>query len=607
MNMHLFEGAFNAAGHRRSGRFRRFEFRGGGGFAGRSVSRRLCLRAAALLLLIAFGVAGPAKGQDQLPAARARNHIKSFHAANRWHVRGVAISSIPILSKLYSTNNYNPLWIDSEARDQLVQAVYAVKDDGLDPEDYHLSDLLHLQAEIRDSVKPGTEAVADFDLLLTDCFIRLACHLSYGKVNPRSLNPAWNFGCSISEGDMVSVLLNAIRSSNVFDFLDCLKPRVPYYLKLRTALAVYREIRHSGGWKPIPEDARFVKGECSPHVVLLRQRLSLTGDLTDPGDNPELFDDEVELGVVRFKIRNHLGIDPTIRRTTVVELNRPVEYWIDKIRINLERARWVLHNLPSEYVIVDIAGFFVYVYRDQEIVWRSRIQVGGPVRQTPSFRSKIDHLVLNPNWTAPPGVLDGLILPEACKNPSYVSQEGFTVLDAGGKAVDPSRIDWTAYSAKTLPFRLRLGPGPTNPMGAVKFSFPNEFQIFLHDTPDRDAFKDMQRAFSFGCVRVEKPLELAELLLNDPSRWSLARLLEITRTRKPQAIRLPHPMPIMLVYMTVLVEQDGTLFFRDDVYERDTAVLKALNERNETVSHPGANEPDGWANAITSRKLPRHR
>ena len=188
------------------------------------------------------------------------------------------------------------------------------------------------------------------------------------------------------------------------------------------------------------------------------------------------------------------------------------------------------------------------------------------------------------------------------QKPVIREPEGFTVLDAGGKAVDPSKFDWAAYSAKTLPFRLRLGPGPTNPMGAVKFSFPNEFQIFLHDTPDRDAFKDMQRAFSFGCVRVEKPLELAELLLNDPSRWRLERLLEITRTQNPQTIRLPHPMPIMLVYMTVLVEQDGTLFFRDDVYERDKAVLKALNERNEMVSHPGANEPDGWAHAITSRK-----
>ncbi len=244
----------------------------------------------------------------------------------------------------------------------------------------------------------------------------------------------------------------------------------------------------------------------------------LTGDLTVPGDDPELFDDEMELGIVRFKIRNGLGIDPSLHRTAVLELNRPVAYWIDKIRVNLERARWVLHNLPSEFVVVDIAGFFVYFYRDHEISWRSRIQVGGPVRQTPSFRSRIDHLVLNPTWTVPPGVLDALILPEARKDPGYVKRQGFTVVDDKGKAVDPARIDWAAYSARSLPYRLRQGPGPANPMGAVKFFFPNEFMIFLHDTPEREAFEDKQRAFSFGCVRMEKPLELAELLLNDPGQ-----------------------------------------------------------------------------------------
>ena len=168
--MHSFEGTFNAAGLRRTGRFRRFELRGGGGFAGRSVSRCLCLCAAALLLLIAFGVAGPAEGQDQLPVAQTRNHIKNFDAANGRHAGGWRSLRSLILPKLYKANNYNPLWADSEARDQLVQAIYAVKDDGLDPEDYHLSDLLRLQAEVRDSAKPCTDAAADFDLLLTDKF-----------------------------------------------------------------------------------------------------------------------------------------------------------------------------------------------------------------------------------------------------------------------------------------------------------------------------------------------------------------------------------------------------------------------------------------------------
>ncbi len=169
----------------------------------------------------------------------------------------------------------------------------------------------------------------------------------------------------------------------------------------------------------------------------------------------------------------------------------------------------------------------------------------------------------------------------------YLKRQGFTVVGAGGKAVDPARIDWAATSARTLPYRLRQGPGPTNPMGAVKFFFPNEFMIFLHDTPEREAFEDRQRAFSFGCVRVEKPLELAELLLNDPVKWSLERILQTIHAKKPKTVRLSEPMPIMLVYMTVLVEEDGTLFFRDDVYDRDEEVLRMLNERNDPVNDQG--------------------
>ncbi len=600
--MHSFGGTSIAIGHRRTGRFRRFEFRGFGGLTARSESRHLCLRVAALLLLMAFGVTWPAAGQDSLQAVRTRNYIENFHAANRRHVRGLEISPIPILSRLYSANGFNPLWGDSETLDQLIQAVFAVRDDGLDPEDYKLSDLLRLRSEVRGSVKPSVDSVGDFDLLLTDSFIRLACHLSCGKANPKRLNEAWNYGCNIFSSDPVPTLLNAIRSRNVFNFLDRLKPQVSYYLRLKTALAVYRDLQRNGGWKPIPENVRFVKGERSPHVVLLRERLMLTGDLTEQSDDPELFDDKLELGVVRFKTRNLLSTDPSIHRTTIIELNQPVEHWIGKIKVNLERARWVLHDLPQEFIIVDIAGFFVYVYRNNEIVWRSRIQVGGPARQTPSLRSKIDHLVLSPSWTVPPCIIDRLILPEAIKNPAYVVQEGYTVLDVGGREVDPSKIDWQAYSGKTLPFRLRLGPSPTNPMGAVKFFLPNEFLVYLHDTPDQDAFNDDQRAFSSGCVRVEKSLELAELLLNDPRKWSLERLVEITRRQKPQMIRLPHPVPIMLVYMTVLVEQNGTLFFREDVYDRDKAVLKALNERNEIVEYPGINDSDAWAPAVTSRK-----
>ncbi len=555
--------------------------------------------AAALFLLLVLGIAGPVKGQDWPPAVTIREKIREFRSTPKPpQVRGIGISSMSILEPLYKANAFNPLWADPQTLDQLFQAIHAIDEDGLDPEDYHLSILLRMRSEGRQAGGSATAAPPDFDLLLTDSFIRLAYHLSYGKVNPRSLNPAWNFHRKIAARDPVPTLLDAIRSNEVFYFLDRLKTQVSYYLKLKAVLAVYRDIQRRGGWRSIPEDIQFVKGERSPYVAILRERLLLTGDLTRQSDDPELFDDAMEIGITHFKMRHNLGNDSAIYRTTVLELNRPVDYWIDKIKVNLERARWVAGELPRDFVIVDIAGFFVYVLRDGEIAWQSRIQVGGRYRQTPAFRSAIERVELNPSWTAPPGVVDALILPEARKDPQYIGRQGFTVINAVGKAVDPLKINWAAYSARTLPYRLRQGPGPENPMGRVKFYFPNEFLISLHDTPEQEAFEDSQRDFSFGCVRVEKPLEFAELLLSDPTRWSLERIQDITRTQKTHTIRLPRPMPIWLVYMTVFAERGGTLSFREDVYECDKVILEALNRRDEILMYPVIKRSDSRVRGV---------
>ncbi len=241
-------------------------------------SERRCSRSATLLLaVVLLGGAWPGAGRAQPSAAAIGEKIRNCVVAGQGHAGGVGISSIPILSQLYRKNGHQPLWVDPETLDQLFKAIYAVNDDGLDPADYHLGDLLRLRAALRGAGRTNSDAASDFDLLLTDSFIRLTYHLSYGKANPRSLNPAWGFGSKISDRDPVPLLLAAIHSGKVFDFLDGLKPQVPYYLRLRTALAVYRDLQRGGGWGPIPEHARFVKGERSPDVALLRKTFAYGG------------------------------------------------------------------------------------------------------------------------------------------------------------------------------------------------------------------------------------------------------------------------------------------------------------------------------------------
>jgi len=254
-----------------------------------------------------------------------------------------------------------------------------------------------------------------------------------------------------------------------------------------------------------------------------------------------------------------------------------VQARIDQIKVNLERARWVLHDLPEDVVITDIAGFEVSYRRGGEIIWSTRAQVGKPYRRTPVFRDRIRYLEVNPTWTVPPTILRNDILPKLASAPDYLQQRDMQVLTHDGRPVDPSTIDWKKYPEQRFPYLLRQNPGPGNALGRIKFMFPNSHAVYLHDTPSRNLFERDQRAFSSGCIRVQRPFELAELLLDDP-QWTRARIEEVVASRQTTRINLPDPVEVILMYWTVNTTDDGGLVFKPDVYDRDPAVLAGLNE-----------------------------
>lgn len=252
---------------------------------------------------------------------------------------------------------------------------------------------------------------------------------------------------------------------------------------------------------------------------------------------------------------------------------------IDQIRVNLERARWMLHDVPQTFVVADIAGFEAGYFRAGRLIWRSRVQVGKPYRSTPIFRSNISYLVLNPTWTVPPGIEARDILPAVKRNRGYLAAKNLRVIDQQGRTVDPARIDWSRYSGRNFPYTFRQDPGPDNALGQIKFMFPNPHFVYLHDTPSKDLFERDVRAFSSGCIRVERPLELAELLLNDPDQWSLEKIRSAVDTQKTRTVTLPAPVPVLLYYWTAQGQADGSVHFKNDVYRRDPAVLKALDSK----------------------------
>ena len=251
----------------------------------------------------------------------------------------------------------------------------------------------------------------------------------------------------------------------------------------------------------------------------------------------------------------------------------PVSARIDQLRVSLERARQVFYDPESEFLVVNIAGFQLYIVRRGEIVFRTRVQVGKPYRQTPIFRAEMTYLVVNPTWTVPPTIFRQDILPAVRRDPAYLASRHIDAFDSRGVIVDPASVDW---SGRNPPYRLVQRPGADNALGRIKFMFPNEHAVYLHDTPSRDLFDRDSRAFSSGCIRVENPFELAGQLLGGAR--ARERLDTLVAGGKTQTVFLDKPMTVMLLYWTAEVDAAGKVSFFPDVYQRDAAVVAALAE-----------------------------
>jgi murein L,D-transpeptidase YcbB/YkuD len=505
------------------------------------------------------------------------------------------------LPQLYQMNGFQPLW-DSRRLRSLVELLQDIEDDGLRPSDYHLAALQRLIGA------GGTLAPlerATLDLLASDAYALILYHLYFGKVDPVSLDSRWNFELrEIGDADAVKFVHDAITQDRVRGSVEQVRPDHWMYAAGRQALAAYRGIAALGGWPQLPAGPTLKPGMRDARVPVLRERLATSGDLaatalppnagapppTSPerpgtattvedAPDPQLFDSSLEAAVRHFQERHRLGVDGAIGPATLRELNVPVQARIDQIRLNLERGRWVLHEVQKDgdLVIVDIAGFGVRFVRDRKTIWETRAQVGKPYRQTPIFKSAIDHVVLNPTWTVPPTILDKDILPAVRKDRGYLARRGLQVIDRNGRPVPASSIDFTRYGGRNFPYMIRQAAGDDNALGKVKIMFPNPYLVYLHDTPSQSLFDADVRAFSSGCIRTERPFELVELLLGDPARWSRAAIDAAVATGTTRTVRLPRPVPVLILYWTVDRGDDGSVVFKPDPYGRDPRELAALD------------------------------
>jgi murein L,D-transpeptidase YcbB/YkuD len=478
------------------------------------------------------------------------------------------------LSEFYAQRQYAAAWSDETNVQQLLSGLASVEADGLLPEDYHLTELRTTAEALKD---PGLSpaARAEFEISATSAYISALVQLARGKVDPFRLDPTWNFDpAAIDQQQGMSMLQTSIEERTVDQAFAMARPQNPLYAKLRDALAQLRATAAGGGWPAVPDGPTLVPGAKESRVVALRARLVAGGYLDPTLAQSERFDNPLKDAVQRFQSDQYLEADGNVGTDTLAALNVPIDVRIGQVRANLERARWLLHSLQGTFVVVDVAGYTISYYRDGQAVWKSRVQVGKPYRSTPIFRSQITYVTFNPTWTIPPTILKNDVLPKIRQNRSYLANNRIRVLDRSGNIIRASSVNWAHPGGITL----RQDAGPGNSLGQVVIRFPNAFAVYLHDTPHQELFEKARRDTSSGCIRVERPLELVELLFNDAQKWNRQAIDERIAAKTTQNVTLPTAIPVLLAYWTVDIGEDGKLAYKPDVYQRDGALLAALDK-----------------------------
>ena len=540
------------------------------------------------LILLSLHLTGCARGLSERIQRNIRLHIEAAGEPPIIKIDEEPIYSSIVLPRFYEQRSYLPAWSsDSGFSLQIASLIRAISGAGgqcFMADDYHLKKITAIMLEInKDYARRKTfnaAMLAELDLVLTDAFLVYSAHLLEGRINPETKCPEWNAQCE--EADLAAVLQNALTSGTIESTINDLLPKEPNYFLLCRKRHEYLEIMNKGGWPAIPIGPDLKKGDYDARVPAIRERLTVVGDQPRKKiKDMNLFDGDLEQAVRQFQRRHGLFPDGTIDARTLAAMNVPVEERLRQIEVNMERWRWCQRDFGDRYILINIANFELDTYEQDTLVLTMRAIVGKPYRSTPVFSGKMTYLVLNPYWYVPKKIAVEDILPKVKNNKEYLTQNNYKVLQGWGnneREIDPATISWASLNEIFFPYRLRQDPGPANALGHIKFMFPNEYDVYIHDTPARALFSKESRDFSSGCIRIEKPIELAEYVLNDSIRWARKEILQAIKDNKVRTVGLSMPIPVHVLYWTAWVADNGLLNFRNDIYDRDEDVYLALSQ-----------------------------
>ncbi len=534
--------------------------------------------AAVVMLLFAYGSSASAALKWPLESTAMRQTSDYLHYLLAvGFLRDNRLARPERVYLFYRARDFRPFWVGRDgvelASADLLKALQAASAEGLNPSDYHVEEIAaYLSGGLRDEVE-----LARLDVLLTDAFFGYGLDVRSGRMAPRHADPDWHI--EPEPFDVEEALHGALSQGTMRDTLAALPPPAAGYRQLKQALHHYRAIRAKGGWPSVSGGETLRPGMYQPRVQELRSRLQASGEMGESGGDPNLFDASLMKAVMAFQQRHGIEVDGQVGPATLAALNVGVDARIRQIIINMERWRWLPRVYGRRYIMVNSAGFTLSAMEEGRSVLDMRVIVGRDYRQTPSFSSPMESVVVNPYWYVPRTVLRQDFLPALRRDPGHLQRLGiqvFSSLAGQGRRVDPFSVDWHAVDEERFPYVLRQEPGPNNALGRLKFMMPNSYGIYLHDTPNRKLFERTVRTFSSGCIRVEDPVKLAQYALAGQPEGARRSLEGQLAAGRPRQIALREPLPVYLVYWTAWVEADGGVAFRDDIYSRDLGMSEGL-------------------------------
>jgi L,D-transpeptidase YcbB len=525
---------------------------------------------------------------EELRAALAENLKYSIADPEKLPDRQPALTNRDLcLAVMYHGTGSQPLWVTETGLGSraaiILDFLKKSNEEGLNRQKYDINQI----ADLWTATLPAS--LARLDTLLTYNLVKYIHDVSYGQIQPFTLDNMVFAEAGEIDFDVVAALKNALSAPDLASFLASLAPAHKHYQGLKEALKIYRSIAASGGWKQIPQGATLRPGEADDRLQLIYRRMIAPGIPPAPPPETNVYGNPLQKSVARFQQLNGIDADGVIGPQTLAAMNVPASRLVEQIIVNMARWRWQSHALGKKYVLINIAGYNLTAFKDDEMVLNFPVIIGQFQHQTPVFSDSIKYIEFNPFWNITPSIARNEELPNLKKNPRYLTDRHVRLFSSWGSdatELDSTTMNWHQVSPSRMAgFKLRQDPGPWNALGRIKFVFPNKYSIYMHDTPAHDLFSRTKRDFSHGCIRLSNPLALAIFALEDQEKgWTREKIESAFDSGKRMTINLSPPVPIHITYQTTWVDKDGQIHFNRDIYSRDERLFKALLNGDDKIA-----------------------